>query len=123
MRLSDSVEFGGNAGGLGRADPLEYLQGLPQEGLGLRGVAGGQGAAAQAGQCVSLGQGVSDGAGQFQGLLVASLSLREVTAAPVQRPFLVERFGLTGPVAEVAEDAQGLVQRLGGGRVIARLPP
>jgi hypothetical protein len=51
------------------------------------------------------------------------LSLREVAAGPVQRPFLVERLGLTGPVAEVAEDAQGLVQQLGGGRVITSLPP
>ena len=123
MRLGDGVEFGGKAGGLGRADPLEYLQSLPQEGLGLRGVVGGQGAAAQGGQCVSLGPGAGDGAGLFEGLLVAPLSLREVAADPVQRPFLVEHLKLTGMVAEVTIDAQGLVQGLGGGRVIARLPP
>ncbi len=38
-----SVEFGGNAGGLGCADPLKDLQCLPQEDPGLRGVPGGQG--------------------------------------------------------------------------------
>ena len=123
MCLGGSVEFGGNAGGLGRADPLEYLQGLPQEDLGLRGVAGGQGAAAQAGQCVRLGPGAGDGAGLFQGLLVALLRLREVAADPMQRPFLVEHLKLTDLVTEVTVDAQGLVQGLGGGRVIARLPP
>jgi hypothetical protein len=72
-------------------------------------VADSQGAAAQAGQCVRLVPGASDGAGQFQGLLVAPLSLCEVTADPVQRSYLVERLGLTAPVAEVAEDAQGLL--------------
>ena len=86
----------------------------------LVGVAGGQGAAAQAGQRVRLGPGAGDGAGQFQGLLVAPLSLREVTADPVQRPCLVERLGLATPVAEVAVDAQGLLQSLGRGRVITR---
>jgi hypothetical protein len=35
------LEFGGNFGDLDRADPLKDLQGLPQEGLGMRGVAGG----------------------------------------------------------------------------------
>jgi hypothetical protein len=74
LRFGDGVEFGGDTGGLDRADPLENLQGLPQEDLGLRGVARGQGAAAQAGQCVSLGPGAGDGAGLFQGLLVAPLS-------------------------------------------------
>ena len=54
-------------------------------------MAGGQGAAAQAGQCVRLVPGAGDGAGQVQGLLVAPLSLREVTDDPVQRPFVVER--------------------------------
>jgi hypothetical protein len=80
LRLGGSVEFGGNVGGLGRADPLEYLRGLPQESFGVRGLAGGQGAAAQAGQRVSLGPGAGEGAGQFQGLLVAPFSLREVAA-------------------------------------------
>ena len=73
LRFGGGVEFGRDAGGLGRANPLEYLQGLPQEGLGLRGVAGGQGAAAQAGQRASLGRGADVGAGLFQGLLVALL--------------------------------------------------
>ena len=40
---------------------------------------------------------------------MAPFSLREVTADPVQRPCLVERFGLTTPLAEVAVDAQGLL--------------
>jgi hypothetical protein len=39
--LGGGVEFDGNVGGLDRADPLKDLQGLPQEGLCLRGVAGG----------------------------------------------------------------------------------
>jgi hypothetical protein len=47
------VELGGHVGGLGRADPLEDFQGLPQHLCCLIGLAGGQGAAAQAGQCVS----------------------------------------------------------------------
>ena len=68
-------------------------------------MAGGDGAAAQAGQRVRLVPGAGDGAGQVQGLLVRPLSLREVTVDPVQRPSLVERLGLTSPVAEVAEDA------------------
>jgi len=96
-----SLEFGRNVSGLGCADPLEYLQCLPQEDLGLRGVAAGQGAPAQAGQCVGLVSGAGDRAGQFQGLLVALLSLRELTADPVQRPSLVKRLGLTTPVADV----------------------
>ena len=59
---------------------------------------------------MSLVPGAGDSAGQFQGLLVTPLSLREVTADPVQRPSLVERLGLTTPVAEVAVDAQGLLR-------------
>ena len=86
-------------------------------------VADGQGAAAQADQCVSLVPGVGDSAGQFQGLLVTPLSLREVTVDPVQRPSLVERLGLTIPVADVAVDARSLLQGLGRGRVITRQPP
>jgi hypothetical protein len=45
-RIGENFEFGGNVGDLGCAGPLEYLQCPPQERLGLRGVAGGQGAAA-----------------------------------------------------------------------------
>ena len=41
----------------------------------------------------------------------------------MQRPCLVERLGLATPVAEVAVDAQGLLQGLGRGRVITRQPP
>ena len=51
------------------------------------------------------------------------LSLREVTADPVQRSSLVERLGLTTPVAEVAVEAQGLLQGPGRGRVITRERP
>ena len=66
------MEFGGNAArGLGRADPLEDSQRIPQHLCCLFGVAGGQGAAAQAGQRASLGSGDGEGAGLFQGLLVA----------------------------------------------------
>jgi hypothetical protein len=116
--VADSVllEFGGNFGGLGRPDPLEDLQCLPQGRFCLGGMPGGQRAPAQVGQRVRLGPGAGDGAGLFQGLLVALLSLREVTAGPVQRPSLVERLGLATAVADVVEDAQGLVQHLGGGR-------
>lgn len=92
------------ATGLGCADPLECLQRLPQENLGLCGVVGGPGAAAQAGRCVCLVPGAGDSAGQFQGLVATPLSLRELTANPVQRPFLVKRLGLATPVAEVAVD-------------------
>jgi hypothetical protein len=108
-RTGKSLEFGGNVGGLAGPDPLEDLQCLPQQDLGLRGVADGHGASAQAGQCVSLVPGGGDGAGQFQGPLVAHLSLRGFTADPVQRPSLVERLGLTTPAAQVAVDAQGLL--------------
>jgi hypothetical protein len=44
-RIAKRLEFGGDLGGLGRPDALEYLQCLPQEYLGLRGVAGGHGSA------------------------------------------------------------------------------
>jgi hypothetical protein len=86
-------------------------------------VTGRHGAAAQAGQRVRLVPGAGDGAGQVQGTLVRPLSLREVTADPVQCPSLVERLGLASPVAEVAEDAQRLLQGLGRGRVITRQAP
>ena len=76
---------------------------------------GGKSAAAQAGQCVRLVRGGGDSAGQFQGLLVAPLSLREVTVDPVQRPSLVERLDLAIPVTEVAVDAQGLLLGLDRG--------
>ena len=62
-RAGEGVEFGAQVRGLGCADPLEDLQGLAQEGRGLGGVAGGQGAAAQAGQGVRLVPGAGDGAG------------------------------------------------------------
>jgi hypothetical protein len=99
-RIAKRSEFGGDLGGLRRPDALEYLQCLPQEYLGLRGVAGGHGAAAQAGQRVSLVPRFAGLAGQVQGLLVTPVSLREVTADPVQRPSLVERRDLSTPVAQ-----------------------
>jgi len=43
---AEGVQFGGDIGGLGRADPLEDLLGLPQAGLRVGGVASGLGAAA-----------------------------------------------------------------------------
>jgi hypothetical protein len=54
---------------------------------------------------------------------VAPLSLREVTADPVQRPSLVKRLGLTTRVVEVTVDAQRLVLSLGGSQIITRHPP
>jgi hypothetical protein len=45
-RTGEGVQFGEQVRGLGCADPLEYVQRLPQEDLGLCGVAGGQGDAA-----------------------------------------------------------------------------
>ncbi len=41
----------------------------------------------------------------------------------MRRPCLVERPGLTIPVADAAVDAQSLLQDLGRGRVITRQPP
>jgi DNA-binding transcriptional ArsR family regulator len=61
----EGVQFGGQVLGLGRADPLEDLQGLPQQALGPGGLAGGQGAAAQAGQCDRLVPGGADFTGQI----------------------------------------------------------
>jgi hypothetical protein len=86
LRAGKGVYLGEQIPGLGCADPLEYLQCLPQQGLGLRGVAVGHGAAAQAGQGMSLIPGTADGPGQFQSLQVTFLSLREFTPGPVQRP-------------------------------------
>lgn len=70
-RTGERLEFGGNLGGLGRPDPLEELQRLPQHICCLGGVAGGQGAPAQAGQSVGLVPGAADLAGQVQRLPVA----------------------------------------------------
>lgn len=61
--MAKSFEFGRNAGGLGCAYPLEYLQCLLQEDPSLRGVVSGQGAAAQAGQRVRLVPGAGDDPG------------------------------------------------------------
>jgi hypothetical protein len=52
-RTGKGVQFGEQVPGLGYIAPLEYLQGLPQQRLGLHSVAAGHGAAAQSGQCVS----------------------------------------------------------------------
>ena len=62
-RTGKGLEFGRNASGFDGSDPLEYLQRLAQVVLGLGGMAGGQGAAAQPGQCVSLVPGAGDSAG------------------------------------------------------------
>jgi hypothetical protein len=64
-------------------------------------VAGGESAAAQAGQRVRLVPGAADAEGHFQGLLVTRLRLREGTADPAQRPYLDERVGLATQVTEV----------------------
>ena len=53
-------QFAGDVAGLACADLLEYLRGLPQEGLGLRGVAVCQSAAAQASEGVRLVPGTAD---------------------------------------------------------------
>jgi hypothetical protein len=63
------------------------------------------------------------GARQVKGFLVVPLSLREVTADPVQRPCLVESLGLGRPDADGAEDVQRLFERLSRGGVITRQPP
>ena len=64
------LQFRREVGGLGRADPKEGLQRLPQPVFCLGGAAVGQGAPAQASQGVSLIPGAADLAGQVQGLLV-----------------------------------------------------
>ena len=79
-RAGQRVQFGGYAGGVGRADPLQDRQRLPQPVFGVGGAAGGLGAPAQAGQRVRLLQRDAELAGQVQGLLVARPSLVEVTA-------------------------------------------
>ncbi len=119
----EGVKFGEQGRGLGCTDPLEYLQCLPQQDLGLGGVAVGHGAAAQAGQRVSLIPEDGDSSGQFQSLQVTSFSLREFTPDPEQRPPFIERCGLAGPTAEVAVDVQGLLQSLGRAWVIFCLSP
>jgi hypothetical protein len=65
---------------------MEYLQRLPQQGPGLRGVATGHGAAAQVGQCVGLIPGAAGGPGEFQSLLVTFLGLRDFAPGLMQRP-------------------------------------
>src|SRR5262249_44262658 len=119
----EGVELGEHGGGLGCAYSLEYLVCLPQQGSGLRGLGGGDGAAAQAGQRAGLVPGAGDGAGPFQGLLVALPGAGELTAGPVQRPDFIEHLGLAAPVAEVAAQGQSLLQVAGGPRVVAGLPP
>ena len=96
---------------------------LPQQGLGLGGLAEGDSAAAEAGKRVGLVMGAAGQAGEVQCLLVTFSSADEVTTNPVQRPLPVERLGLTLLVAEGAVDAQGLLQRLGRARVITRHLP
>jgi hypothetical protein len=88
------VELGEYGGCLGSADPLEYLVCLPQQGLGLRAVADGRGAAAQTSQCVGFVWCTGDSAGQFQRLLMTFLSRGGITGDPVQCPCLIEYFGL-----------------------------
>ena len=48
---------------------------------------------------------------------------RVITGQPPHGPEVAEGVGLAEPVAEVAVDAQGLLQRLGRARVITRQPP
>jgi hypothetical protein len=62
--LGKSFEFGGDAGGLDRPDPLEDLQRAAQPVLCLGFVAGGKSAPAQAGQRVGLIPGAVDLPGQ-----------------------------------------------------------
>ena len=121
--LGEGGQFASDVVGSGGADPLEDVQGLPQDDRGLGGVAGGQGAAAQANQRVRLVRWAVNDAGQVQRLPVARLGLREVTGDSVQRPALVERFGHTTLNADVAGDVQGLLQGRGRGRVLTRRPP
>jgi hypothetical protein len=54
---------------------------------------------------------------------VTPLGLRQFTADPVQRPFVVGRPDFTAPVTKVAEGAQGLLGGLGRRWVIIRQPP
>src|SRR5262245_57237628 len=48
LRVGQGAELGEDVAGLGGAGPVKYLVGLPQQHLGFRGAAGGQGASAQA---------------------------------------------------------------------------
>ena len=121
--LSKRAEFGGQSGASAAPIRWKISRACRNRTSACVGVAAGQGAPALAGQRVRLIPGAGDGAGQVQGLPVAPLGLREVTADPVQHPSLVERHSLTTPVAEVAVHAQGLVQGLGRGREITRQPP
>jgi hypothetical protein len=86
FRDGEGVEFGEHGVVVGGADPLEYVVCLPQQGCGVRGLAGADGAAAQVGQCVGLVPGAGDGAGEFQGLLVALLCLGEVGGSENRTP-------------------------------------
>jgi hypothetical protein len=61
LRAGEGFQFGEDVPSLGGAGPLEYLVCLPQQVLGLRRVADGDGAAAQAGQRSGL---ITDAAGQ-----------------------------------------------------------
>jgi hypothetical protein len=61
---------------------------------------------------VGLVPGADDGVSQFHAPLMARFSLCQVTADPVQRAYLIERLGLTSPVADVAVDVQCLLKDL-----------
>jgi 1-acyl-sn-glycerol-3-phosphate acyltransferase len=71
LRAGEGVEFGGQVGDLGRADLPEDFQRLPHVRVRFCGVAGRQGAPAQARQRVRLVPGAAHLAGQLQRLLVA----------------------------------------------------
>jgi hypothetical protein len=121
-RVGEGRQLGGQLRCLGRADPLEDLQRLPQQGLALYGVAADQGTAAQAGQCVRLVPGACGIAGGVQGVglaeRVAQLALdtqrlllgahrRWVVSR--QQPDLPKRaqdVGQTQPVTELAVQAK-----------------
>ena len=70
----DGVQFGGDAGGLGCADPLEDVPCLPELLGGVAGAAEGQGTAAEAGQRAGFLAGAGDLAGEGQGLPVTRRS-------------------------------------------------
>jgi hypothetical protein len=61
--LGEGVQFGGDVGGLGCADPLEDVPCLPEVLGGVAGAAEGQGTAAQAGQRAGFVAGAGDLAG------------------------------------------------------------
>ena len=91
------------------------------------GVAGGQGAAAQAGQRVGLVPGAADLAGQVQGLLVTRLAWSRSPRTRCSVPVSLSASASAAPVAEVAGDAQRLLQRSrprpGSRRSAAARPP